>query len=69
MYLLLGGSTVLGSHNSTNGIVFDPAKRKAVLEWSMPNNVPKVRSFMGLVGYYQKFFVNFSKKYFLITSL
>jgi hypothetical protein len=31
------------------------------MEWPMPKNAHEVRSFMGLVGYYQRFFEGFSK--------
>jgi hypothetical protein len=34
------------------GIVVDPVKVEASMEWPAPTNVPEVRSFMGLAGYY-----------------
>jgi hypothetical protein len=39
----------------------DPTKVKAIMEWTMLTNVPKVRSFMGLEGYYRQFIEVFSK--------
>jgi len=34
------------------GIKVDSQKVKAIREWSRPNNVTDIRSFLGLVGYY-----------------
>jgi hypothetical protein len=36
-------------------------KVKAIMEWPVPKNAHEVRSFMGLVGYYQRFVEGFSK--------
>ena len=36
----------------------DPAKIKAVFEFSEPSSLEQVRSFLGLAGYYQKFIPN-----------
>ena len=47
----------------------DPAKVEAIMEWPVPMNVPEVRSFMGLVGYYRWFIEGFSKISNLITEL
>ena len=47
----------------------DPAKIRAIIEWPAPTNVSKVRSFMGLASYYQKFVANFSNIAHPITSL
>jgi hypothetical protein len=30
----------------------DPSKVRDVLNWSSPKNVPEIRSFLGLVGYF-----------------
>lgn len=54
---------------STNGISVDPTKIKAMIEWPIPKNVPEFKNFMGLASYYQKFFTNFSRIAFPITSL
>jgi hypothetical protein len=32
----------------------DPTKVEAIMEWSALKNVPEVRSFMGLAGYYRR---------------
>jgi hypothetical protein len=59
----------LGHILSKDGITMDPEKIEAIREWSMPNNVTEVRSFMGLAGYYRIFIGGFSKIAHPITSL
>ena len=38
----------------------DPRKIEAIVNWEQPKNVPKVRSFLGLAGYYRPFVEHFS---------
>jgi hypothetical protein len=59
----------LGHIISKDGITMDLEKIEAIIEWSMPKNVTKVRSFMGLVGYYRRFIVGFLRITHPITSL
>jgi hypothetical protein len=59
----------LGHIISKYGIAVDPENIEAIREWSVPKNVTKVRSFMGLVGYYKRFIEGFSKIAHPITSL
>jgi hypothetical protein len=59
----------LGQFISTNGIILDPKKIEAIREWKTPRNVTKVRSFMVLASYYQRFIKGFSKSAIPITSL
>jgi hypothetical protein len=46
---------------SPEGIMVDPSKVKEVLDWKPPTSVSEVQSFLGLVGYYRRFILNFSK--------
>jgi hypothetical protein len=59
----------LGHIISKDGIVVDPKKTKEIREWSAPNNVIEVKSFMGLSGYYRIFIEGFSNIAHSITSL
>ena len=45
---------------SAEGIRVDPTKIEAIVSWKSPRNVTKVRSFLGLVGYYRLFIKRFS---------
>ena len=49
---------------SEEGIRVNPTKIAAVVNWKLPRNVTKVRSFLGLVGYYRRFVRGF----FVIAS-
>ena len=54
---------------SKDEISVDLDKIKAITEWSVVKNVTNMRSFMGIIGYYQKFIEGFSKISHPITSL
>ncbi|MCI37342.1 retrotransposon protein, partial [Trifolium medium] len=51
----------LGHVISSEGIAVDPTKVEDVLQWSTPESVTEIRSFLGLAGYYRRFIEGFSK--------
>jgi len=59
----------LGHVISRDGISVDPDKIKSIINLPIPMDVPDVRSFMGITGYYRKFIEGFSKIANPITSL
>jgi hypothetical protein len=61
--------TFLGHIITDGGIVVDPSKVRDVLNWSPPKNVPEIRSFLGLAGYYRRFIKGFSKIVKPLTTL
>ena len=58
----------LGHVVSKEGIIVDPKKIRAIMEWSTPRNVDEVISFMGLAGYYRRFIKNFTRIVYPITT-
>jgi hypothetical protein len=59
----------LGHVISKDGIFVDPKKVEAVMEWNRPNNVTKIRSFLGLAGYYRRIVEGFSHLAMPLTRL
>ena len=59
----------LGHVVSEQGVVVDPAKIEAVMNWEPPKNVKEVCSFLGLAGYYRRFVEGFSKLAMPMTRL
>ncbi|GKA06728.1 hypothetical protein Tco_0685952 [Tanacetum coccineum] len=47
--------------NGSFRIHVDPIKIEAVKNWKPPKTLTKIRSFLGLTGYYRRFIVNFLK--------
>jgi len=59
----------LGHIVTKDGISVDPAKVEAIVNWPRPTNVSKVRSFLGIAGYYLRFVERLSKLALPITKL
>ncbi|KAI3704088.1 hypothetical protein L1987_74301 [Smallanthus sonchifolius] len=59
----------LGYIVNDKGIHVDPTKIEAVKNWSAPKTPTKIRSFLGLAGYYRRFISNFSKIAVPLTAL
>ncbi|GKC76576.1 putative reverse transcriptase domain-containing protein [Tanacetum coccineum] len=51
----------LGHVVNSEGIHMDPSKIEAVKNWKPPKTPTKIRSFLGLAGYYRRFIANFSR--------
>jgi hypothetical protein len=51
----------LGHVILSEGITVGPSKVRDVLEWQPPRIVHQVYNLLGLVGYYRRFILNFSK--------
>ncbi|XP_020232781.1 uncharacterized protein LOC109813075 [Cajanus cajan] len=52
---LLSEVRFLGYVILTEGIVVDPVKVEAVIQWERPRTITKIMIFVGLTGYYQRF--------------
>ena len=59
----------LGHVILAEGVSVDPQKIEAMVSWKPPKNVSKVRSFLGLAGYYRKFVEVFSRIEAPLTKL
>jgi hypothetical protein len=59
----------LGHIITDGGIKVDPGKISEILNWKQPTVVSKIKSFLGLAGYYRRFIEGFSKIVRPFTSL
>jgi hypothetical protein len=59
----------LGHIITNGGIKVDPGKISEILNWKQPTDVSKIRSFLGLAGYYRRSIEGFSKIVKPLTSL
>ena len=59
----------LGHKISKEGVQVDPSKMKAIMEWPKPDNISKLRVFLGLTGHYRIFVKNYSHKTVPLTNL
>jgi hypothetical protein len=50
----------LGHIINRDGLVVDPKKVAAILDWKAPKDVRGIKSFFGMVGYYRRFIEGFS---------
>ena len=61
-FLFQKETTYLGQVISNKGVKCDPKKVEAVKAWHPPKNLKQVRSFLGMVCYYNKFIKNFAER-------
>src|SRR3954463_13398707 len=61
--------TYIGHVISAKGIAVNPERVQAVLDWTPPESVKQVRSFLGLASYCHRFVENFSKVAKPLTEL
>ena len=59
----------LGHMVCKKGIRMDPKKVEAVVHWPKPTSMTKIRSFLGLAGYYRKFIKDFFRIVAPLTKL
>jgi hypothetical protein len=59
----------LGHIISKKGVKVDPKKIMEITEWPKPKNISKLRGFLGLAGYYQRFVKNYAHLTSPLTNL
>lgn len=58
----------LGHIITSEGIKPNPSKIKAVQEYPLPKSIKEIRAFLGLIGYYRRFILNFAKIVYPFTK-
>lgn len=61
--------TYLGHVISRDGVATDASKKEAVETWPRPDNITKLRSFLGFCGYYRRFVKDYSRICFPLNQL
>jgi hypothetical protein len=59
----------LGHIINQKGLVVNPKKVAAILDWKAPKDVRGIKSFIGMAGYYRRFIEGFSKIVRPMTTL
>ena len=59
----------LGDIISAHGVEADPDKLQAIQAWPTPHNLPTLRGFLGLTGYYRRFVQHYARLAAPLTDL